>query len=278
MAAALATGFVQKGVIKAEDVIVSSPTSGANFPSLGQINTTNSAEVIQRSDVIILAVKPHVATGVLQELNPAFEQNASGKLLISVVAGVRIQSIQMFLNKCSESKRPLIARVMPNTPSLVGCGASAFCIDPKIDEDMKARIRTVVGVCFKSIGIIEEVNENIMDAVTALCGSGPAIVFTFLEAMADAGVKGGVPRDVSRRLALQTIKGSMLMLETTGSHPAVLRDEVTSPGGTTIAGVAAMEEHGFRNAVISSIDAARLRACDIARGELIPRGKRLERD
>lgn len=177
----------------------------------------------------------------------------SDHLLISIAAGVRIESIA----KWTGSTR--IIRVMPNTPCLVSAGAAAFAASP----GATAEDRQFVKEWFSTIGYAAEVSENLLDAVTGLSGSGPGYVFTLIEALADGGVLVGLPRDVALRLAAQTFLGAAKMVLETGEHPAALRDRVTSPGGTTIAGLKALEAGAARDALMSAVAAATNRAKEL---------------
>ena len=179
------------------------------------------------------------------------------KLVISIVTGVRLQSLAEGLGPCR------LVRVMPNTPCLVGQSASAYCLGPGATA---ADGELVVAACSARLGLAVAVEEKLLDAVTGLSGSGPAYVYVMIEALADGGVRLGLARDVALRLAAQTVKGAAEMVLTTGEHPGVLKDRVASPGGTTIAGLHVMENHGVRGALISAVEAAAQRATELAGG------------
>eukprot|EP00389_Voromonas_pontica_P005443 GDKH01008141.1.p1 GENE.GDKH01008141.1~~GDKH01008141.1.p1 ORF type:complete len:280 (-),score=47.54 GDKH01008141.1:57-782(-) len=221
------------------------------FP--GFKTTFNNMEVVEFADYIFLAVKPQVVPDILKELKGRFNTN---KVLISICAGVTIETITNALG--SEAK---VVRVMPNTPALYGVGASAMCASSGCLPEEIEVARTLMSAC----GTCHVVNEKLMDAVTGLSGSGPAYVYMFIEALSDAGVKGGLPRDVATGLAVQTVLGAATMVKESGLHPAVLKEQVTSPGGTTIHGVAALEDNGFRKAVIAGVDAARIRSEELGK-------------
>src|SRR5512133_3690910 len=204
----------------------------------------NSAEAAAWAEIVILAIKPQQATSVLSTLQQAL---GTDKLIVSIMAGVRTASIEEALEHGTR-----VVRVMPNTPALVRMGATAICPGrkaPPLDLD---RVETI----FAQTGLVVRVEEKQMDAVPGLSGSRPAYVFTFVEALSDAGVKNGLPRDIATRLAVQTVLGSAHMLAETGEHPALLREKVTSPGGTTIAALHAMENGCFRGVVMDAVDAA----------------------
>jgi pyrroline-5-carboxylate reductase len=212
----------------------------------------DSAQAAVWGDVIILAVKPQQAAGILSTLEQAV---SPGKLIVSIMAGVRSASIEEALEPGTR-----VVRVMPNTPALVGTGATAICAGRNaVREDLDC-----VEALFARTGLVVRVDEKQMDAVTGLSGSGPAYVFTFIEALSDAGVKNGLTRDISAKLALQTVLGAARMLAETGEHPAKLREQVTSPGGTTIAGLHVLENGRFRGTIMDAVDAATQRSKELA--------------
>jgi len=210
----------------------------------------NSA-VASGSDVIVLAVKPQVAGAVLQGISGAV---AAEKLLISIMAGVKTATIETAF-----PEKVRVVRVMPNTPALVLDGASAISPGAHATHEDISLARRI----FELVGKAWQVEEKLMDAVTGLSGSGPAYVLTFIEALSDAGVKNGLPRDIATGLAAQTVFGTAKLLLETHEHPALLRDKVTSPGGTTIAGLHALEQEGFRGTVIDAVDAATARSKEL---------------
>ncbi len=207
-----------------------------------------AAEVAQ---IIILAVKPGVISGVLEEIAQVLTPQ---KLLISVAAGITTSSIEAQL-----PQRVPVVRVMPNMPALIREGISALCWGKYVKEHHIQLASEILS----SVGEVVVVEEGQMDAVTGLSGSGPAYVFTLIEALSDGGVKAGLPRKLALRLAVQTVLGAAKMTAQTGEHPAVLREEVTSPGGTTIAALHQLEAKGFRNALISAVEAAAERSREL---------------
>lgn len=212
----------------------------------------NSAQATAWSDVVILAVKPQHAASLLSTLEQAVGPD---KLFVSIMAGVRTAAIEEALESGTH-----VVRVMPNTPALVGTGATAICAGRNATrEDLDC-----VEAIFVRTGLVVRVDEKQMDAVTGLSGSGPAYVFTFIEALSDAGVKNGLTRDISAKLALQTVLGAARMLAETGEHPAKLREQVTSPGGTTIAGLHVLENGRFRGVIMDAVDAASQRSKELA--------------
>ncbi len=200
---------------------------------------------VARADVIVLAVKPQVLYTVLSELCPIINQDAT---VVSIAAGQPIAKIARALPQDMK-----IMRVMPNTPALVGEGMSALSANTALEHDLAA-ISEILAI-FKSLGRAEIVPESLMDAVTGVSGSSPAYVFMFIEALADAAVKAGMPRDKSYIFAAQSVLGSAKMVLKTGLHPATLKDMVCSPGGTTIEAVEVLEKKGLRSAVIEAVDA-----------------------
>ena len=214
--------------------------------------TDDNLDAARQADIVILAIKPQMAASVLTALEPAI---SSDKLIISIMAGISTTSIEATLTNGIR-----VVRAMPNTPALIRSAATAICPGRKASGEDLATAETI----FAQVGIVVTVPEKQMDAVTALSGSGPAYVYTFIEALSDAGVKNGLPRDVSAQLAVQTILGAARMLGATGLHPAQLRENVTSPGGTTIAAMHALEKGCFRGTVIDAVDAAYRRAKELA--------------
>jgi pyrroline-5-carboxylate reductase len=209
----------------------------------------DNQELVSASEVVFLAVKPQY----LEEATEDLDFSKTSPLLVSIVAGARIRQLERLTN----TKR--IIRVMPNTPCLIGEGASAMTAAQNVDP---GDVATVKGY-LESVGTVVEVEEHLMDSVTGLSGSGPAYVFSFIEALIEGAVLTGMPRDIARQLAVQTVVGAATMIRETGEHPAVLRDRVTSPGGTTIEGLKALEENSFRDAVMSAVQAATERAGEL---------------
>jgi pyrroline-5-carboxylate reductase len=216
--------------------------------------TPSNTEVLAHSDVLVIAVKPGLVGGVLAALRA--EPGASERLWISIAAGVRLASLAAALPDGAR-----IVRAMPNTPALVRCGATAICGN----ERCSAGDLGVARALFESVGTCWQTSdEALLDAVTGLSGSGPAYVFVFLEALADAGVRVGLPRDAAAQLACQTVLGAARLAEVTGRHPAALKDQVASPGGTTIAGLERLEAGGLRAALYEAVEAATRRSRELA--------------
>jgi pyrroline-5-carboxylate reductase len=212
----------------------------------------HAAEAAAFGEIVILAIKPQQATSVLTALEKSLNPS---QLVVSIMAGVRTQSIEEALEPGTR-----VVRVMPNTPALVGEGATAICSGRKATAPDLDRIDTI----FAQIGQVVRVDEKQMDAVTGLSGSGPAFVCMFIEALTDAGVKNGLTRAVAAQLAVQTVLGTAKLVHESGDHPALLRDKVTSPGGTTIAGMHALEVGAFKGTVMNAVDVATARSRELA--------------
>ena len=254
MARALAGGFVHAGLISGENIIAFDPSETAIGAFCDQVSGARSAAsnpaVMDAADVAILAVKPHLIQRVGQEVEGKLD---SDTLLVSIAAGVTLGSLMETFN----TQR--IIRVMPNTPSLVGCGAAGYSLGPGATLEDSELVDRLLG----SVGIAYQVEERLLDAVTGLSGSGPAFAYTIIEALSDGGVRMGLPRDTATALAAQTVLGAAKMVQDCGEHPAVLRDRVTSPGGTTIAGIQVLEDRGLRAALIESVASATRRSIEL---------------
>ena len=197
-----------------------------------------------QAEFVVLAVKPQFYHMVLDDVKDIIKKE---QIIISIAPSVTIADLKAALG---QDKR--IVRAMPNTPALVGMGVTGVCYDRKeFTQEEEAVIRTF----FESFGTMELVEERLINAVVCASGSSPAYVYMFIEALADSAVKYGLPRDTAYRMAAQAVMGSAKMVLETGEHPGTLKDRVCSPGGTTIAAVSALEEHGFRSAVIKAADA-----------------------
>lgn len=256
MARALARGFVEAQLVQAGEVTAFDPAGEALAQFTSQIAgasaAASNAAAVKASDVIFLAVKPQHFATACGEIR---ESLAPQKLVVSIAAGVTIARMADLL-----AHRRVI-RVMPNTPCLVGAGASAFALGPEATDDDAQLVERLLG----SVGLALRLEESLLDAVTGLSGSGPAFVYTVIEAMTDAGVRVGLPRPVAAALATHTVRGAAEMVVVEREHPAVLRDRVTSPGGTTIAGMAQLEKHALRAALIDAVEAATLRAKELGK-------------
>lgn len=254
MAQALARGWVRSGQCAAEQICAFDPfpASAAAFLAAvpGARLATDNRGVIAQADVIWLAVKPQQMTSALQSVSG---DASPAKLFVSVAAGVTLDRLTDGLG----SGR--VIRVMPNTPCLVGQGASAFSLGPAASTEDGQLVEQLLS----AVGFATRVDEKLLDAVTGLSGSGPAFVYVIIEALSDAGVRVGLPRETAQALAAQTVRGAAEMVLVSREHPAVLKDKVASPGGTTIAGLAALEHHGLRGALIAAVEAATQRSHEL---------------
>jgi pyrroline-5-carboxylate reductase len=222
----------------------------AEFPRVRVVD--DAGEAAQWGEVIILSIKPQQAEAALDLIEPFVTVD---KLVISIMAGIPCVKIEANLAPGCR-----VIRAMPNTPALIGAGATAVCCGRKASQEDLDCARQI----FAMIGVAVSVEEKLMDAITGLSGSGPAYVFTFIEALSDAGVKNGLPRDVATKLAAQTVLGAARMVVETGEHPTLLKEKVTSPGGTTIAGLHALENGSFRGVVMNAVGAACLKSKELA--------------
>lgn len=254
MAEALIKGLLRAGTARPENLIATGrrPERLEELHRAYGVRTTlDNLAAVREADVLILSVKPQVLDKVLIQVAPAVD---SHKLVISVAAGVPIAAMERRLGAGAR-----IIRTMPNTPSLVGAGACALAPGEHASEDDLA----VATRIFQAVGTTTTVDESLLDAVTGLSGSGPAYIFLIIEALSDAGVKVGLPRYTALKLAAQTVLGSAQLLIETHAHPGQLKDQVTSPGGTAIAGLHTLEAGGLRTTLINAVEAATRRAREL---------------
>jgi pyrroline-5-carboxylate reductase len=258
MATALAHGFLKSGLTTADRLLASDVDEHARqrFAHATSAHTTaDNALVIAQSNVIILAVKPQQMAQVAAGLRAKLAADAS-RLIVSIAAGIRLSSLAEWMG--SELR---MIRVMPNTPCLVGQGASAY----SLGERATAADGALVGRLFGALGSAWQVEEKLLDAVTGLAGSGPAFVYVIIEALSDAGVRMGLPRQIAVEMAAKTVRGAAEMVLSTGEHTAVLKDRVASPGGTTIAGLQALESGGLRSTLMAAVEAATRRSIELGK-------------
>lgn len=259
MGEALIKGITGASVFKNRNIIVTDIRKERleHIKGLYKVNTTtDNRYAVKKSDIVLLAVKPQIISKVVKEIGDLIDR---GKLIITIAAGITISSIQDNLKKKGK-----IIRVMPNTPAIVREGVSAIaCGDDISKKDIEITKRI-----FNAVGRTVIVDESMMDAVTGLSGSGPAYIFLIIESLTDAGVKMGLPRDISRLLSIQTILGAAKLAMESGEHPGKLKDMVTSPGGTTIAGLHALEKGGLRSALMSAVEAATKRSEELGSLEI----------
>ena len=255
MATALARGFISAGRVAADAVLACDPSmeaAAAFEQATGARTVATNADVAEACDVVFLAVKPQYFAAAAESLAGAL---TARHLVVSVIAGVTLGPLADRLGAA-----PRLVRVMPNTPCLIGQGASGYTLGPGTTAD-DGRL---VAALLAAVGVAVEVEEPLLDAVTGLSGSGPAFVYQIIEALSDGGVRMGLPRAIATMLAAKTVAGAAAMVLETGEHPAVLKDQVASPGGTTIRGLQAMEEHAVRAGLYAAVEAATLRATELA--------------
>jgi pyrroline-5-carboxylate reductase len=256
MATALARGWISAGLTTVEQVLASDPLPGAReaFASgLALRTTADNRDVVRHSDLLVLAVKPQTMAALLDDIR-SFVTPAH--LVVSIAAGIS-------LGQLAEGLGPKVrlVRVMPNTPCLIGASASAYAPGDGVNGEDLSQIDRLLN----SVGRAFRVPETLLDAVTGLSGSGPAFVYLMIEALSDGGVRVGLPREIATALAAQTLLGSARMVLETGMHPGALKDMVASPGGTTIAGLHALERAGVRGALMDAVEAATLRAKELGK-------------
>jgi len=255
MATAMAKGLVVAGVVKAGNITASDTYEGCRqrFTEMGAVSTESNSVVAKNSTVVFIAVKPNDVAAVLASIK---DDLTAEHLVVSIAAGVTIATLASLT---PEGTR--IVRVMPNTPCLVQQVAAGVAKGPSATEADQALVISL----FSAMGTALAVPEGKLDAVTGLSGSGPAYGYLAIEALADGGVRAGLPRAVALKLAAQTMLGAATMVLSTGKHPGQLKDEVCSPGGTTIAGVHALETAGFRAALMDAVVAASARAAELGK-------------
>ena len=256
MAEALIKGILSSGVAMPEQLIVND-VSADRLEHLretyGVAIEKSTKEAASWADILLLCVKPQVIDVVLAKIAPIADRS---RLVVSIAAGVTIDRIEKML-----SAGPRVVRVMPNTPALVLAGAAGVAAGSKTTESDVALVQQIFGAVGRSV----VVEEKLLDAVTGLSGSGPAYVFMIIDALSDAGVKAGLPRPLALELAAQTVYGAAKMVLATGEHPGKLRDMVTSPGGTTIEGLHALEKGRLRATLMNAVEAATARSKELGK-------------
>lgn len=258
MAEALIKGTINSSIIKPENILI----SDIRKERIKFLHDTykvqlasDNLDVMKKADIVILSVKPQIIIEVLDQISGSANDS---KLIISIAAGISLEIIQKTLDK-EGTKTLRLIRAMPNTPALVQTGATAMSKGVNaLEEDMKTAKEI-----FSAVGKVVEVNEDLMDAVTGLSGSGPAYIFLIIEALIDAGVKAGLPRDISMTLSIQTVLGAAKLVSESGEHPEKLKDMVTSPGGTTLAGLHALEEGELKAVLMNAVKSATKRSKEL---------------
>lgn len=252
MGEALLSRLIARQIYQPDEVLVSDPIAQRReflHQEYGITVTADNQTVVAESSTLLLAIKPQV----FDLVTAALQKRGSDQIVISILAGVPILKLE-----ASFPGQPIV-RAMPNTPATVGSGITAIAPG----QNTQPHHLQVAQQIFEAVGEVVEVPESMMDAVTGLSGSGPGFVAVMIEALIDGGVASGLPRAVATQLALQTVRGTADLLQTSGIHPAELKDRVTSPGGTTITGIAQLERSGFRSAVIEAVRAAYRRSQEL---------------
>ncbi len=256
MAQAMIGGIVKSNLVSSEKVIASNPSNKSLNKVKEEYNiliTNDNKKVAQFSDIVILAVKPYKYFEVIDEIKSSLKKEA---VIVTIAAGITLEPMSKALG--AESK---VIRTMPNTPALVMEGMSALCANENVtQEELQAVIRV-----FESFGKVEILEEKLMDIVPAVSGSSPAYVYMFIEALADGAVLQGMPREKAYKMAAQAVLGAAKMVLETGEHPGKLKDNVCSPGGTTIEAVYTLEKNNFRAAVISAMESCTEKSIKMAK-------------
>ncbi len=260
MGEALLSRLIDQELYHPDDVLVSDPQAArrnALVEKYGVKVTSDNRAAAAASEVLLLAIKPQVFEAVATHLVEGDEKLHQGEeslpVVISILAGVSLSRLE-----AAFGRQPVI-RVMPNTPATVGAGITAIASGKTVTPSQLERAKAI----FQAVGEVVEVPDSLMDAVTAVSGSGPAYVAIMIEALADGGVAAGLPRAIASQLALSTVLGTAQLLQESKLHPAELKDQVTSPGGTTIAGISQLERAGFRSALIEAVQAAARRSQEL---------------
>ncbi|WP_075980548.1 pyrroline-5-carboxylate reductase [Bacillus massilinigeriensis] len=245
MAQAMIEGIIKSNNWKSSEIIASAKSQSTLDAVKKRLNITtslNNKDVANWADILILAIKPNLHEEVIHEINESIKPDT---IVVTIAAGITIEYLERhFYQKLK------IMRAMPNTPSLVGEGMSAICGNQLVTEEDLLDVRSL----FHCFGKVEVVEEHLMDAIPAVSGSSPAFVYMFIEALADGAVKEGITRDKAYVFAAQAVLGAAKMVLETGKHPGELKDEVCTPGGSTIEAVASLEQSGFRSAVITAME------------------------
>lgn len=259
MGKAIGEGLIHAGALKSSQLYVSAPSDRnlGGWKVLGANTSNKNGYVLENSDIIFIAVKPHLLDSAIEGIKKSLIKNVSNKLFISILAGTTLDILEEKLSKVVANAR--VVRVMPNTPMMVHSGASAYCGgSTATPEDL-----TIVKKMLNHVGICEEVPESLINAVGGLAGCGPAFVYIMIEALSDGALKMGVPRPLATQFAAQTLLGAATMVLKTGKHPGQLKDEVCSAGGSTITGVHALELGGVRGALMNAVEIATKRSAEL---------------
>lgn len=259
MAQAMLGGIINSNIISKENIILSD-TSYEKLKAVKEkydvLVTTNNIEAAKFADILILAVKPHIYTYVIKEIKDYIKKDV---IIVTIAAGITINFIENLF------KFPIkVVRTMPNTPALVREGMTAICSNNMV---LNEELNYIINI-FESFGKTELIEEKLMDAVTAVSGSSPAYVYMFIEALGDGAVRDGIPREKAYKMAAQAVLGAAKMVLETGIHPGKLKDNVCSPGGTTIEAVYTLEKHNFRGTVIEAMKACTEKSIEMSKKNL----------
>ncbi|HOV98278.1 MAG TPA: pyrroline-5-carboxylate reductase [Bacteroidota bacterium] len=255
MGSALIRGITKTQLLSPKNIIACDVNEKALLPLKNGLKiqiTKDPVKAVKSADVVLLAVKPVIVPSLLQSIHSSLRES---QLLLSIVAGLKIHSLESLCGRAMP-----IVRVMPNIAATVGMSATAIAVNGKVTHQQQ-KIATKI---FESVGTVVSVGEEQLDAVTGLSGSGPAYIFLLIEALIDGGVKMGLPRTIASPLAIQTALGAATMVKETQLHPAILRDLVTTPGGTTIQGIHVLETKGFRSTLMEAVAAATRRSQELS--------------
>ena len=255
MSSAIINGLLKSGIVNPSDIYASDADKAkvAEFENKGVNTTTQNSVVVEESGIIILAVKPNIYPIVLKEI--AEIPGVENKVLVSIAPGLSISYIKSFFK--TDIK---VVRTMPNTPAQIGEGMTVSCYEAPVTPEEFALVNRIL----ESIGKVQSINEAYMNAIVAVNGSSPAYVYMMIEAMADAAVLRGIPRDMAYKLAAQSVAGAAKMVLETGIHPGQLKDMVCSPGGTTIQAVYQLEKSGFRSSLIEAMEKCTEKAIELS--------------
>lgn len=262
MAFAIGSGLINREFVKTSQVLVSGPNleNLARWRALGITITDDNYEVLDKADIIFICVKPHILTPMATQLRSLHSPTLKDKdkLFVSVLAGVKLKTLE---EKFSFVDGLKMIRTMPNTPMQIGEGITVYSPGSYVKQQDLEKLHLMLN----SLGIAQQVPESMIDAVSGVAGCGPAFVYTIIEALADGGVKQGVPRQMALQFAAQMLLGAAKMVLLTGKHPAVLRDEVCSPGGATIVGVHELEKGNLRSTLINAVEKSSERAAELGK-------------
>ncbi|XP_022210887.1 pyrroline-5-carboxylate reductase [Drosophila obscura] len=264
MAFAIGSGLVRCGIVKPSQVLVSGPhiENLTRWRDLGAVTTDENCEVLEHTDIVFICVKPHILGPCAAQLKYKHVPSAkdANKLIVSVLAGTTLKALEEKFDFIESSGLKVI-RTMPNTSMQVGEGCTVYTGNARVTHQDLEKVHLMLN----ALGLAQQVPEQMIDAVTGLAGCGPAFVYTIIEALADGGVKQGVPRAMALQFAAQTLLGAAKTVLITGKHPAVLRDEVCSPGGSTIVGVHELEKGNLRATLINAVEKATQRSAELGK-------------